>query len=144
GGYRVTTPVLGALLFRVAGVDPLRFTVLLAVALPVLTAAALGAFAFRHRRDHLLFVLAMLAAAPLFLTVPCIGYMDNLMALFLLAVALSFLDPAGVSWGGSGGRGAVIEPWTVTRPCRCCDSSLWSGCSALLSATPIPITGSST
>jgi hypothetical protein len=116
GGYRVTTPVLGALLFRVAGVDPLRFTVLLGVGLPVLTAAALGAFAFRHRRDHLMFVLTMLATAPLFLTVPFIGYMDNLMALFLLAVALSFLEPAGVSWGARIALGLLLFLASLTHP----------------------------
>ena len=53
-GYRVTTPVLGALLARLGGVDPARFTVLVAVGLPVLTALACGAFAFRHKQDRAL------------------------------------------------------------------------------------------
>jgi hypothetical protein len=116
GGYRVTTPILGALLHRIAGVDPLRFTVMLAVGLPVLTSLALGAFAFRHTHDHLLSILTTLAAAPLFLTVPFIGYLDNLMALFILAVALSFLEPARDSWAARSALALLLFLATLTHP----------------------------
>jgi len=116
GGYRITTPVLGALLNRVAGVSPIRFTVLMAIGLPALTAVALAAFAYRHKRDPILFVLTAFAAAPLFLTIPYIGYMDNLMALFLLAVGLSFLEPSREYWGPRVALGLLLFLATLTHP----------------------------
>ena len=69
------------------------------VALPVLASLALGAFALRHRKDPLIFLLTVLAAAGLFLTTPYVGYMDNVMCLYFLALALPFLEPARTSWG---------------------------------------------
>src|SRR5437660_2522249 len=57
GGYRVTTPVLGALLMRVAGVSRFTFSILFMVSVPILASLAISAFAYRHRRDPLLFLL---------------------------------------------------------------------------------------
>lgn len=98
GGYRVTTPVLGALLSQVAGVDLYKFTVLLEVGIPILVGLALGAFAFRHKRDALAFLLTVAIVVPIFMTVPFIGYMDNLLGLLFLGLALFFLEPARQSW----------------------------------------------
>jgi len=99
GGYRVTIPVLGALLMQVAGMSKFTFTALMMVSLPVLASLALGVFAFRHRRDPLVLLLTLLAGAALFLTVPWVGYMDNVMCLYFLALTLPFLEPARTSWG---------------------------------------------
>jgi hypothetical protein len=98
GGYRITTPVVGALLHRVAGIDLYRFTVLLEVGVPILVSLALGAFAYRHKRDSLALSLTMAVAVPLFMTVPFIGYMDNGLGLLFLALALFFVDQARQSW----------------------------------------------
>ncbi len=99
GGYRITTPVVGALLNRVAGVDPYRFTILFMVGMPILTALALGAFAYQHRRDPLAFLLTMIFAFGVLLATPFVGYMDQVLVLYFLAMALPFLEPARTSWG---------------------------------------------
>jgi hypothetical protein len=116
GGYRVTTPVTGALLDRIAGIHPYTFTKLLVVALPALTAAALGAFVLRHRRDPLAFLLMVVVAVGLYLTSPFIGYLDNIMALYLLAVALPFLEPARTSWGARSAIGLLVFLASLTHP----------------------------
>lgn len=105
GGYRVTTPLAGALLQRVAGIDQYSFSAFLMIGIPVLTGLALGAAAYRSRRDPLLVLLSMLVAAALFLTTPYVGYLDNTMMLFLLAALLPFLGPSRTSWGA---RSAVF------------------------------------
>jgi len=105
GGYRVTTPLAGALLQRVAGIDQYSFSAFLMIGIPVLAGLALGAGAYRSRRDPLLVLLSMLVAAALFLTTPYVGYLDNTMMLFLLAALLPFLGPARTSWGA---RSAVF------------------------------------
>jgi hypothetical protein len=115
-GYRVTTPVLGAVLARIGGVDPARFTVFVAVGLPVLTALACGAFAFRHKLSRSLHVLTMLATVGLLLTTPFIGYMDDLMCLFLLGAALPFLEPARTSWGPRSAVAGLVFLATLTHP----------------------------
>ena len=43
GGYRVTAPLAGALLQRVAGIDQYSFSAFLMIGIPVLTGLALGA-----------------------------------------------------------------------------------------------------
>jgi hypothetical protein len=116
GGYRITTPLAGALLARVAGVQPVYFTALLAVALPLLTSMALAAFALRHRGDPLAYLLTLVAAVPLFLTIPFIGYMDNLMGLLFLAVGLWFLDGARTSWGARSALAILLFLATLTHP----------------------------
>jgi hypothetical protein len=99
GGYRVGVPMMGALIQRVAGVDSDSFTSIMMVGMPVLTGLALGAAAFRSRRDELPILLMMLAAAALFLTQPYIGYLDDATVLFLLSLSLAFVRPARESWG---------------------------------------------
>lgn len=99
GGYRVAVPMMGALLQRVAGVDPYSFTSLMMVAIPVLTGMALAAAAYRGFRDGLAIPMMMLAAAALFLSQPYIGYLDDATVLFLLSLSLAFVGPSRTSWG---------------------------------------------
>jgi hypothetical protein len=99
GGYRIATPVFGAMLARVAGVDPDRYTVLLAVAMPVLASLGVAAFAYRSKRDPVIWLFTAVAGASLFFTTPFIGYMDDVVCLMLLAMTLPFLGPARTSWG---------------------------------------------
>jgi hypothetical protein len=116
GGYRVTVPVAGALLQRVVGVDGVTFTTLLMVVLPVLSGLVLGAFAYRHRRDPLLFLLTLFASAGLFLSTPYIGYLDNQMGLYLLALTLPFIAPARTSWGARSAVFLFMLLATLTHP----------------------------
>lgn len=116
GGYRVATPVAGALLMRVAGVDGFTFSILLMVGTPVLASLALAAFAYRHRRDPLLFLLTLLASGALFLTTPFVGYIDNVMALFLVAVSLPFLGPARTSWAARSAVALFLFLATLAHP----------------------------
>jgi hypothetical protein len=90
---------------RVAGVSRYTFSIFFMVGAPVLASLALGAFAYRYRRDPLLFLLTFFAGGALFLTIPYVGYMDNIMCLYLLALTLPFLGPARTSWGA---RSAVF------------------------------------
>jgi hypothetical protein len=99
GGYRVTVPLAGALLQRVAAISPYTFSAFLMVAIPVLTGLALGAGAFRSRRDGLVVLLTMLAAAALFLTTPYVGYLDDITVLFLISLVVAFSGAARTSWG---------------------------------------------
>ena len=50
GGYRVTVPLAGALLQRVAGIDRTAFSAFLMIGIPILTGLALGAGSFRSTR----------------------------------------------------------------------------------------------
>ena len=99
GGYRVTVPLAGALLQRVAGIDTYSFSAFLMIGVPVLAGLALGVGAFRSRRDPLVIVVTVLATVALFLTTPYVGYLDNITVLFLLALTLPFLHDARTSWG---------------------------------------------
>lgn len=99
GGYRVSVPLYGSILQRVAGIDLYTFSAFLMVGLPVLTGLALGAFSWRKRRDPLLFLLVMLATAALFMTTPYVGYLDQITVLFFLSLLLGFFEPARTSWG---------------------------------------------
>lgn len=105
GGYRVAAPLLGSYLRQVADVSSLRTTVFLMVLLPVGIALLLGGFAYRHRRDPLIFHAVALGAGSLLLTPPFVGYLDNMLSLFFLAASLFFLDglrtrpPARVAFG---------------------------------------------
>jgi hypothetical protein len=98
GGYRVTAPVIGGFLRHIPGISTLNVTVLLMVALPVLTALCLASFAYRHRQDPLLWHAVALGSASLFLTPPFVGYLDNMLSLVFLAAALPFLTPLRRSW----------------------------------------------
>jgi len=116
GGYRVTTPVIGALLNRVAGIDPNRFVVLMDVGVPVLASLGLAAFAYRHRRDPIIFLLTLVASVALFLTIPFIGYLDDITCLAILAVALPFLEPARTSWGARSALALLMFLAILTHP----------------------------
>ncbi len=99
GGYRVTVPLAGALLQRVAGISAYSFSAFLMVAIPILTGLAFGAGAYRARRDPLVVLLTLLASAALFLTTPYVGYLDNITVLFLLSLIVAFAGAARTSWG---------------------------------------------
>ena len=98
GGYRITVPLAGALLQRVAGLDQYSFSAFLMIGIPVLTGLALGAGAFRSRRDPLAMLMTMIVSAALFHH-PYVGYLDNITVLFLLALTFPFLHAARTSWG---------------------------------------------
>jgi MFS family permease len=119
GGYRVTAPLAGALLQRVAGIDQYSFSAFLMVGIPVLGGLALGAAGFRSRRDPLIVLIAMLAAAAMFLTVPYVGYLDDLTMLFLLCVALAFVAPARTSWGARVALFAIGITTAFAHPTTC-------------------------
>jgi len=115
-GYRVTVPVIGGLLRQVADVSALKTTVFLMVGLPVLTALLLAGFAYRQRRDPLIFHSVAFGSASLLLTEPYVGYLDNLLTLFFLAAALHFLGPARTSWPGRVGFAAFVLLAGFTHP----------------------------
>jgi hypothetical protein len=98
GGYRVTAPILGGFLRQIPGISSLNVTVLMMVALPVLTALLLATFAYRHRRDPLIWHSVAWGSASLFLTPPFVGYLDNMLCLFWLAAALPFISRTRNSW----------------------------------------------
>ena len=52
-GYRVSVPVMGALLQRVAGIDRYTFSTLFMIGIPLLAGLALGAAFYRSRRNPL-------------------------------------------------------------------------------------------
>ena len=99
GGYRVSVPLYGSILQRVAGIDLYTFSAFMMVGLPVLTGLALGAFSWRRRKDPLLFLLVMLSTAALSMTTPYVGYLDNITVLYFLALTLAFFEPGRTSWG---------------------------------------------
>jgi hypothetical protein len=99
GGYRVSVPLYGSILQRVAGIDLYTFSAFMMIGVPVLTGAALGAFAYRVHRDRLLFLLVVLATAALFITTPYVGYLDNIAVLYVLSMLLAFWPNARTSWG---------------------------------------------
>jgi hypothetical protein len=98
GGYRVASPIIGGLLRHVGNVHPFTYTIILTVSLRCLTALLLAGFAYRCRRDPLLFHSVAFASASLFLTPPFYGYLDNMLCLFLLASSLFFIAPSRDSW----------------------------------------------
>jgi MFS transporter len=106
GGYRVAEPVLGALMRTVGGVAAAVPTVVLSILFRILSAVGMAAFAWRHRRNWLLFYLTVLAVPALFLLQRFFGYMDNFMTLALLAGVLLLMDRMADSWGA---RVAVIS-----------------------------------
>ncbi|MEP7059588.1 MAG: hypothetical protein ABI828_02550, partial [Actinomycetota bacterium] len=119
GGYRVTAPMAGALLQRVADVDEYSFAGLLMVSLPVLTGMALAAAGYRSRRDPLFIPVAMLAAVAIFLTTPYVGYLDELTMLFILCVMFAFLGPARTSWGARVALFLLSITAAFTHPTTC-------------------------
>jgi MFS family permease len=119
GGYRVAVPLAGALLQRVAGISNYSFSAFLMLGIPILTGLALGAGAFRSRRDPLVVILTMLATAGLFLTTPYVGYLDNITVLFLLCLIVAFADAARTSWGARVAIFLVGMAAAFTHPTTC-------------------------
>ncbi len=119
GGYRVTSPLTAAMLQRVAGIDQYSFSAFLMIGIPVLAGLALGAAGYRSRRDPLLVLLSMLAAAALFLTTPYVGYLDNTLMLFLLCALLPFLGPSRTSWGARSAVFLLSVTAAFTHPTTC-------------------------
>jgi hypothetical protein len=103
GGYRVAAPTIGGLLRDIPGVSSLHSTTLLMVVVPVSTALLLAGFAYRQRRDPLIFHAVAFGAAGLYLTPPFVGYLDNILCLFFLAAAVWFISEARVSWSARAG-----------------------------------------
>src|SRR5918996_3022377 len=98
GGYRVASPITGGLLRGVADVDRHTLSMLFVAGLNTLAALAVGAGAYRYRRDPLLFAAASLFAGGTVLLNPFVGWVDNMVALLLAAAALCFLPDARRSW----------------------------------------------
>ena len=119
GGYRITVPLAGALLQRVAGLDQYSFSAFLMIGMPVLTGLALGAGAFRSRRDPLAMLMTMIVSAALFLTTPYVGYLDNITVLFLLALTFPFLHAARTSWGARTALFLIAIAAAFTHPTTC-------------------------
>ncbi|HEY7399330.1 MAG TPA: MFS transporter [Actinomycetota bacterium] len=119
GGYRVTVPLAGALLQRVAGIDQYSFSAFLMIGMPLLSGLALGAAGYRARKDPLIVYLSILAAAALFLTTPYVGYLDNITMLFILCATMAFLDPARTSWGARAALFLLGVAAAFTHPTTC-------------------------
>jgi hypothetical protein len=98
GGYRVATPLLGALLRQVSDVGGDALSTALIAGRQVLLVLALAAVGYRLRRRTLVFVsVAAVSAAALYLR-PFVGYVDNLFALLFGTAALWFLPDARNRW----------------------------------------------
>jgi hypothetical protein len=115
-GYRVTAPVLGALLRQIPDVAQLSSVTFMMVGLPVLTALLLAGFAYRQRRDPLMFHAVAFAAGGLMLTPPFVGYLDNILVLFFIAAALPFLSPSRDSWPARIVLGLLLLLCGLTHP----------------------------
>jgi hypothetical protein len=105
GGYRVSVPMAGAILERVAGIDRYSFSAFMMIGIPLLTGLALAAWAYRSHPDPMLYLLVLLASAAFFLTTPYVGYLDNITVLYILSLLLAFYGAARTSWGA---RSAVF------------------------------------
>ncbi|HKX25218.1 MAG TPA: hypothetical protein VJP08_02750, partial [Actinomycetota bacterium] len=99
GGYRIAEPVTGAILRTVGGVAPSTPTILLSVLFRILCAAGMAAFAWKHRRNWLVFYVTLISIPALFFLQRFFGYMDNFMTLALLAGVLILMDRMPGSWG---------------------------------------------
>jgi hypothetical protein len=98
GGYRVANPILGGLLRGVGEVDRYTLSMLFIAGWNALASLAVGAAAYRLRRDPLLFATASLFAGGTLLLNPFVGWVDNILAVLLAAAALCFLPEARRSW----------------------------------------------
>ncbi|HEU4481000.1 MAG TPA: hypothetical protein VFS18_03870, partial [Actinomycetota bacterium] len=116
GGYRVTTPVIAGLLRSAGDVDILTPTSLLSVGLRVLIPLLLAGFAFRSRRDPLVFHSVAFGSASLLLTPPFGGYLDNVLTLFFLAAALFLFDRVRDGWVARIAFGVLLLLSGMTHP----------------------------
>lgn len=119
GGYRVSVPLLGALLTRVAGTDLYTFSGMMMVGMPLLTGLALGAFAYQVHRDRLLFLIVVGVTSVLSMTTPYVGYLDNTTILFILSAALAFVPAARTSWGARVALFLLALVGALTHPTTC-------------------------
>lgn len=108
GAYRVANPILGGLIRGVADVDQSTLSIFFVAGWNSLAALAVGAAAYRYRRDPLLFAAASLFAAGTLLLNPFVGWVDNMLALILAAAALCFLPEARTSWPPRLGIGLLV------------------------------------
>jgi hypothetical protein len=99
GGYRIAEPVTGALMRTVGGVAPGVPTIVLSIVFRVLAAAGMASFAWKHRRNLLLFYLTLVSIPALFFLQRFFGYMDNFMTLAMIAAVLLLMDRMATSWG---------------------------------------------
>ncbi len=116
GGYRVTAPILGGYLREGAGISSLRVTVVLMVVLPVLVALLLAGFAYRQRKDPLIWHSVALGAGSLLLTPPFVGYLDNVLCLVFLAASLYLIPGTRDSWPARIGFAALLLASGFTHP----------------------------
>jgi hypothetical protein len=116
GGYRVTTPVAAGFIRRVADVSPLAPTVIFSVGLRVLIPLLLAGFAYRQRRDPLIFHSVALGSASLLPTPPFGGYLDNVLTLAFLAASLYLFVPARTSWPARIGLVFMLLVAAMTHP----------------------------
>jgi hypothetical protein len=98
GGYRVAGTVLGSALRRIADISELKTTIVLMIALWTVTALLLAGFAYRERRDPLIFHVVALGSGSLLITPPFTGYSDNILCLLLLTGAIWFVAGAVHDW----------------------------------------------
>jgi hypothetical protein len=98
GGYRILTPVIASFMRHIPEVGLLTPTVWLAVGLRVLIPLLLAGFAYRQRKDPVIFHAVAFGSASLLPTPPFGGYLDNVLTLTILSCSLYFLAPARNSW----------------------------------------------
>ena len=99
GGYRIAEPVLGAAIRTVGGVAAEVPTVMLSVLFRILCAAGMAAFAWKHRRNWVVFYVTLISIPALFFLQRFFGYMDNFMTLAFLSGVLLLMDRMAESWG---------------------------------------------
>ena len=116
GGYRVATPVLAGLMRTIGGVAALTPTVLLGVGLRVLIPVLLAGFAYRWRRDPLLWHAVAFLSASLLPTPPFAGYLDNVLTLLFLTASLYLIEPARGSWPARVAFGLLLLASGFTHP----------------------------
>ena len=105
GGYRVSVPVIGALLQGVGATAQDSFPAIMMILIPILAGLAFGAAAWRSTKSNFLFLLSLLVTGAFYLTTPYVGYLDNVFVLYVLAALIAFLEPARTSRGA---RSAVF------------------------------------
>jgi len=70
GGYRVSVPLIGALLQDIAGTDQSSFAAFMMIFVPILAGLAFGAGAYRSTKSPTLYLLTMFVTGVFFLTTP--------------------------------------------------------------------------
>ena len=98
-GYRITTPVVSALMRRILSVDKMTPSAVFAVACRVVIALLLAGFAYLHLRDIAVWHVVAIGSGSILLTPPFGGYTDNMIALALVTASLYLLEPARQDWG---------------------------------------------